>query len=231
MRDTMKATMSHTGQTSRHSSAIGFTLLEVLVAMTLLSLILLLMFNALNIGNRHWHAGEAKTTATDNRRLIRSFIRKQFEQTVPLLQLSQSANRLMFHGTAHSVLYASYLPAHHAGAGLYVLHIMAQDNRLTLQYLGLHEPIDIKHPPPPDAGNTRVLLEDISSLKLRYYGRDRDQEIPIWHDRWTAKNTLPELVHIELQHRTEGAWPAMIIPIRSKVSHDQPQLTISTETK
>ena len=205
----------------------GFTLLEVLIAMSLLSLILLLLFTALHTGGRYWHASEARVAAADKRRLTRAFIRKQFEQAVPLRQISSSANRVLFHGAADSVLYVSYLPAHHAGAGMYVLRMLARDKQLLLQYLNLHEEIDMRHPPPLEAANARVLLEDITALTFAYYGRKDGDESPGWHARWTNGGALPELVRIELEHGAEGPWPVMIAPTRARASRDQPQLTIA----
>ena len=211
---------------SKRRVGAGFTLLEVLVAMSLLSLILLLLFTALHSGGRHWHAGAVKTAANDERRLTRAFIRKQFEQAAPLLQISASANRVLFYGAADSVLYTSYLPAQHAGAGMYVLRILAQDRRLMLQYLGLHEKIDARHPPPLDETNARALLENITAIRFQYYGRHHGDEPPDWRERWTRGDALPELVRIEIEHETGGPWPAMIVPIHSQALRDQPQLAI-----
>ena len=72
----------------------GFTLAEVLVAMALLGLVLIMMFSALHTTSRSWYLGEARAVQNDERRLVQSFLRRQFEQVVPLLQFDSPPLRL-----------------------------------------------------------------------------------------------------------------------------------------
>lgn len=206
----------------------GFTLVEVLIAMTLFSMIMLMMFTALNTTSRNWYLTEAKTEKNDERRLIQGFIRKQFEQLVPMLQLSQSDNRVLFQGESNTVTYTSYLPSHHAGAGIYLLNLSVDDNKLVLQHQDISAKINLDKKITLTDKNSRVLLEDIDSIEFEYFGREDNDDTPSWHDRWEINNRLPELIKINIADTDYNIWAEMIIPIHTTVQRGQPQLTVGT---
>ena len=102
---------------SRHHSTLspvadeGFTLLEVLVALTLFSFILIMLYGSLYSTGRSWQASEVQAQGNDDKRLILSFIRRQIEQVAPVLQVDEKENRLLFKGDQAALQFVSNLPA------------------------------------------------------------------------------------------------------------------------
>ena len=54
----------------------GFTLIEILVSLTLLGIIFLLLFSCLYTSNKSWIAGEKKISRNDEVRLVSHFLRR-----------------------------------------------------------------------------------------------------------------------------------------------------------
>ena len=58
-------------------SSSGFTLLELILSLTILSVVLLLIFGALRVGTRAWEKGEKDVEIQQRRRAVLDLIQKQ----------------------------------------------------------------------------------------------------------------------------------------------------------
>ena len=61
----------------------GFTLIEVLLGMSLLSLILVLLFSTVFTANRSWASTERRIAQNDELRLVAAFIQTRLAQQSP----------------------------------------------------------------------------------------------------------------------------------------------------
>ena len=61
---------------SRRFQQAGFTLLELLIAMTLLGMILVLLFGGLRLGVRSWDASQKQVDSLNSVRSLESFLRR-----------------------------------------------------------------------------------------------------------------------------------------------------------
>ena len=68
--------------TARRAEA-GFTLLELLVSMTLLALLAIAMFGSLRFGARAWDRSEAHGAGMEQVRLVQQLLRRDLEQAYP----------------------------------------------------------------------------------------------------------------------------------------------------
>ena len=64
-----------------HMTDQGFTLLELLVAIALLSLLVVVLFSGLRFGARVWDGGAASSERIADVRLTQEFLRRQIEQS------------------------------------------------------------------------------------------------------------------------------------------------------
>ena len=81
----------------RHSR--GFTLIELVVALTLLALMSTVLFGALGFAGRSWEGGEAKAEQVGSMRLAEGFLRSQLESAHPLRMRKMAQFPLLFNGT------------------------------------------------------------------------------------------------------------------------------------
>ena len=105
----------------------GFTLLEVLVAVTVMGLILTAAFGALRLGSRSWEAGIARAAETEERRSVAGFLQRQFAQALPLTWPEDNKDTpLAFDGSARQVRFIAPSPQQQASAGLFEFALTAE---------------------------------------------------------------------------------------------------------
>lgn len=101
----------------------GFTLVEVLIAVTILAVLVSLLFGALYTLSRSARAGETALQAVDSDRLVQSFLRRQLGGAVPVTERGRHRGRVLFDGSMASVRFVGHLPAHRGGGGLQFLEL------------------------------------------------------------------------------------------------------------
>ncbi len=92
----------------------GFTLLELLISMTLLGLLMVVVLGGLRFGARAWERNEAHTTATDDIRQTQALLRREIGLAYPLLVLDQAnlTNRHVdFDGSEDSMSFLAPAPS------------------------------------------------------------------------------------------------------------------------
>ena len=88
----------------------GFTLLELVVALTLLALMASILFGALGYAGRSWEGGEAKVESTAAMRLSHGFLRAQLESQHPMRMRKMPDYPLLFSGGLDELRFAAALP-------------------------------------------------------------------------------------------------------------------------
>ena len=207
----------------------GFTLLEVLIALVLFSLLLVMLYGALFSGARSVRAGDVQARENDDKRLALSFIRRVTGETVPMFQVDRQGTRVMFRGDNSSLQFISRLPAHYAGSGLYLLEFEAQDEELLLRHTPLDREKGMFEEDVFMDAEAISLLGDIEAIDLDYYGREAPGAEPAWHNAWDNNAQLPELVRFRFIAGEPGSWPPLVIAVRSRATQGQPALSLPLE--
>lgn len=90
----------------------GFTLVEVMVTLTILGLIVLMIFGVFRLGLSAWDKGETVKEAYQEIRMISQLISPQIKSAVPYMIKTKKAegNYLAFEGKASSLKFVSALP-------------------------------------------------------------------------------------------------------------------------
>nr|BAL55707.1 general secretory pathway protein J [uncultured Gammaproteobacteria bacterium] len=188
----------------------GFTLLEVLIAVALFSLMLALVFSALQMARRVWEAGEVRAEQIGGRLALERFLRHVLGQA-RVWRGSAGSPSFGLNGSASQLEFVAFLE-HAAGArGL---------NRFTL-YLAPKHPrgqdlrvrvarADGTMPEGEEEARDQVLLEDVAAVRFAYWqeGNGGPGE---WVDRWEG-TVLPKAVWVEVERRGES-WPPYIVPL------------------
>jgi len=179
----------------------GFTLVELIVALTILGLIAAGLFGAMRFSARAWERGEARITALSDTAAIRRFLRARLQDIQPQTVATGPRSREpVFRGGPESLRFAAPMPPEVGIGGFYLFTLeqsLAGPLMLDWRLLRPDGALDIadgrKRPRPLFGSEVRI--------RFRYFGVARPGEAASWHDRWEAEQ-LPRL--IELQFRTEG---------------------------
>lgn len=194
--------------------AAGFTLIEMLVALTLLGLLSAGLFGGLRLGARAWEAGGARIAAINDTESARTFLRKRMAEIRPLAYSRNAVEEgVVFHGERDSLRFAAHWPRHLGGVGPYVFELTpAEDRRGLLLDWMLYRPdgpvaIDETREHP------RRLFSNAGNVHFRYYGRRETGEDPGWHDTWSETNRLPRVIEMVPENDGQSNWPPLRVAI------------------
>jgi len=190
----------------------GFTLVELLIAMTLLALIVLILFDALHLASRAWDDNGFAEGRVSETTMAREWIRRQLTQAQPItLRTETGRPALAFDGEPHAVTFIGAIPAHLNGGGLSWIRLRLVDSADGRQLVMDRERYQRDFE--PELGQEpRVLIEDIAAANFEYFGSPTPNEPATWHDQWTEIGYLPSLVRLELRFSSERdqPWPVLI---------------------
>lgn len=202
----------------------GLTLVEVLVATSLLSLTLLLLNAAFHSVQRASASTTEAAGQLSDLRLVRRFVADQLAQAQPLARREAEGLRMQFAGGEQQLRFVGKLPAHRGEGGLHVIQIGLETGASPALVL-----LDSPAEPGMDfhAGDhlplwrRTVLLDAPGNVRFRYFGARAD-EPPAWHAQWQGHSQLPELVELTLDDGS-GQWPpvAVVLPVRDPAGQAQ----------
>ncbi len=197
----------------------GFTLIEVLIAMTLLSVMVVLLFSSLRIAAESWNAGETKVAEVNTKAVVYQFFKRHLTTIRPLPMLDnqqnyQPENQQAFQGLPQSLRFVAGLPAASARKGLQLFQIALDPSNnstllVTLTPYRETDPDVVLEPVKPE-----VLLEHVAGLKFSYFGKIEDIAEAQWRDEWRVADRPPSLIKVSIQLEDGSFWPDMVFPLK-----------------
>lgn len=218
MRRRVKPFYSHIGS--------GFTLLEVIVSLTLLGLILVIVFGAFRLGLSAWDRGEAIKEEYQKFRIVSQLITSQVKSIVPYqLKTPQAGgDYLVFEGKAQSVRFVSALPAKsHRLEGLVYTTYQYKENdqkggRLILYEQRVLNRDLLAEEPKEETGIP--LMEGIDRILFEYFQEEdaSKNQSEAWLEEWDAKEkkALPKCLRMTVvfkNNKGEESPLPLLIPI------------------
>ena len=194
------------------SSSRGFTLVELIVVLVLLSLVTLTLASVMRTAAQTEERVDARLERIDDLRIASDFIRAVLgrvsaQKRVGILE--PGGSQYYFVGAASEVQWVGVMPARYGAGGRYHFRLgVADGGVLTLQFVPW---TDASTPPDWSVAQNATLLSGVTGLALRY--EDAAVEPPDWSPQWTLIDRLPNRVAISVQTAT-GPWPDIIIPLR-----------------
>lgn len=193
----------------------GVTLVELLVALVLLSFVMSAVYGALRMGLRSWEAVQLRSGENAEARVARNLLRQQLDTLVPLsLPDATLGQRLAFEGDRAGFRFVGAWSHPARSGGLHLIEVGQGSGSsrkglvLRLSPSALHE-TDWRR-----AGADvleRELLQSRDEARFAYYGKPRGSALPSWYDRWDdAAERYPQLIRIE----APDGWPPLLLPVR-----------------
>ena len=193
----------------------GFTLLEILVAVTLLGLLMATLLGGVRLGMRAWEASGTRLDNDARLTAVQDFLRERLTQArgseasaSPAIETDPA-----FRGQPDRLSFVTLMPEH-LGAGLerMILTLTKADAGADLSVEWW--PADLGDDPDAlsDAVRSRVLLAHVAELRLTYFGQVEARQPPTWSTVWTQPS-LPLLVRVQLgfPDRDGRSWPDLIV--------------------
>jgi general secretion pathway protein J len=207
----------------RRRSEAAFTLLELMVALLVLTLIVTSAFGAVRLGERSWQAGLARADASEELRMVSAFLRRQFSQILPLdWPAADNAKRIAFQGSREQVRFISPAPDRRGASGLLEFRLAVEAHADGVRLVLDHRLLDPGSPEwgPIEDAERIVLAENLSHASLAYYGAPGADEEPAWHDEWPEESdNFPLLVQVKLiDSASRHAWPDLYLSVHGERS-------------
>ena len=190
----------------------GFTLVEVVVALTILSLILLATLAALRTFGNTQSSLERVTQRVDEIRTVSGFLRDSLEAAVVGEELTggltlggPSGDPPYFQGDAESFAWKAPVLFGEAYGGVFLVRVARDADTLVLQW---QEPSRFGKDVTWDDTPNRILVDEVDEFAVAF----RPEYDQPWQDRWEQKGS-PALVRIAL--KVAGRyWPDLILKVQ-----------------
>lgn len=203
----------------RRSCEAGFTLVELLIAVTLLALLTTLVFGALKYAARAWAATDHRAIAAAELSAVQAVFRHAITGAYPAFASADPTDReITFDGAGEWLVLVAPLPAAIAsGVEAQQRFFVEGEGRSSALVMGWRFDLPPSDDVTPLSENRVPLLDHVRALRFAYYGAPDPSQAPSWWQRWSGYTRLPELVrvHIERDDPVLPQWPDLVVATRA----------------
>lgn len=201
---------------TRPAASLGFTLLEVLVAMSLLVFGLALTFGVLRGATGSSERAEQVAQRDEHLRAVQGFLRRQFSGALPIaFEFNpDSSVATQFRASSRKVEFVANMPGYLSRGGPYLqtLELVRGEHGLRLQFkaqmLSAEGALASERP-------AEILLDGIDDAKFLFRGLDDNGKPGAWQSSWPQVDRLPPLLKLMIRLEDRRArWPELIVPLR-----------------
>lgn len=201
-----------------HPSA-GFTLLEILIAISLVSLIMLVLFSSLRTAAKTWEAGEQQTEQVTDMRVVLDFLRRQLRQAQVVYRSEEGEIRAVFEGDERSLRFVTPIMPHLDQGGLQLVEISSgarsdpvsgREAPMTIR-MAAYRPDQTPENMLADAAE-RDLLSEVGQVEFRFFGATGADDEREWREEWRGAQLMPEMVSMTIQS-DERTWPPLYVAL------------------
>jgi general secretion pathway protein J len=188
----------------------GFTLLEVLIATTLMSIMMVLLLGSLRLGVTSWDRGEEKIDQTSQLLVVGSFFRRHLTNAIPWRSADRQRTEKMFSGSRDSLEYVGLLPAQ-MKPGLYRFRFFVDARRERSALKLAVQSLDVSGE--GEKIEDLEVLRDVEDVRFAFLAQPAPGEPPIWLEEW-VEESIPAAVSIRVRLRGQEPWPAIVVAPR-----------------
>jgi general secretion pathway protein J len=190
----------------------GFTLLELLIAMTLVALIMAAVFNGLRMGARSWEAGDKRARASEEIRLVLGLVARELRQAHSVSRfVAGEGTVLQFEGEEQRLRFVAPMLEYLGVGGLYWIGLELEDidgePYLVMRWRPYRTEMEEEFTPEDEFSQ---LTGPVDRLQLQYFGSEQPGREPGWHEIWENSNEMPALIRMSVS--VDGdAWPELTV--------------------
>ncbi len=211
----------------------GFTLLELMISLTIIGLVLVLVFGSLRIGARAWEKGERDIEIHQRQRVVLDNIKRQIA-SVCLREIKgddgegQGNKSLFFRGDNEGMEFMTRIPmVPTTRSGMvYVKYVVREEDTGEKMRLMLYEKDaafinkeeDIGD---PDEADFFELIPGAENIQFEYLkGPEDERGDPEWQDAWDPETDkgIPLAVKVTLEEDAEAAPIYVIARLQAEAS-------------
>ena len=193
----------------------GFTLLELLLSISILSVLLVAIYGTLSLSARTWEKGERDIEKLQRERVVMNILSRELKSIFPYKvtpsELDTHKEFYAFEGKKDSISFVSAVPLRGGKGGLSWLTFLVEDDLglVVLERDALRTDI-FKERETLDKDEMEVLDQQVTDIRFEYYqlkdGKTEGEGEGEWEEKWDAEKegTLPHAVKVVLTVEEEG---------------------------
>jgi general secretion pathway protein J len=206
----------HRRQVAAAGRVEGFTLIEVIVALSILSLVMLATVSALRTFANTQSSLDRMISRIDEVRTVSSFLRDSldatlFEPGATGLSLGGRGGQeqAYFAGDEKSLAWKAPILFGESFGGTFLLQLSQLDSELILRW---QEPLPPGRPVEWEGTPSRVLAYDVQEFEVAFLTKFGEE----WQSEWDSKNgESPVLIKMNIK-ASERYWPELIVQVQGQ---------------
>lgn len=191
----------------------GFTLLELLISITMIGLIVLIVGGAMRLSYRSVSSGEKRIDQLERLRMTVGMFAAQVQSSIPLTLDQDTEPKNSLSGQSDALDLATNYSLWKGQAGYVLAAYRIAPGPDGKQALSISEHT-------VGVGDTREaeLLTGCEEMRLSYYAKAAAESEGSWKDSWTDENRVPEKIRLSM--KKSGKDISIIIPLKVRGTED-----------
>lgn len=215
----------------------GFTLVEMMVSLTIAGLLAVLISVGLNLGVKSWNTIIGQQTEREERLNARYLLNRLLGNVQSEVIYAESGESIVaFQGSRDELFFVAPLQLVEGFDDLYWIHLAIkqipgnEQGYLTLHFMPfslLHSELDetlaqeeigfdfdlLREQISSDDAQEVVFKQGIDEVEFEYLEIDRER-FPQWHSDWNEEKKLPDLIALRTRTDQGGSWLTIMIKPR-----------------
>lgn len=185
----------------------GFTLIELIISITLVAIIVLIIGGAVGLGYRSFTSGERKLNSSERLRASLTIIDAQIQSGVPLTLEEGGVKQYYFVGEQDELQFSTNYSIWGGQRGYVIVHYRVEADDAGKRTLFASERrIGV------EGERETKLLEGLDEIGFEYFAEDAIEEEGEWISRWSDEETMPSRIRINVKRGSKAL--SYVVPVR-----------------
>jgi general secretion pathway protein J len=169
----------------------GFTLLELILALTILSMVALIIGSGFRLGIKAWEKGESEARETQRLRALSGLISQNVKSAYPYNMKIEQEKVVVFEGDANSLLFVTSFVEPRGGGFKWVRYSYSEGSLVFTE-----GKLPDKNFLDKIAENEEVIDSDIGEVTFEYLSSFEEE----WQESWDLGEGIPVAVRVKIAY-------------------------------
>lgn len=198
----------------------GFTLIELIAAITLLAVLTTILMGTVRGAERSTSAANDAVERTEQYARTQAFLREHISGVLPMRWRREVSQPLKFNGKSSTLTYFAPVTSQIAEGGVMWWQLAVAKSQQKSQLVLRRQAADPDEKTVPDlsAAEPIVLADNIDALSISYFDPGDDPlnnpDSGTWVDSWDENARMPAIIAIRVTETGDKHWPDLFIPVK-----------------
>ena len=211
----------------RSETSDGFTLLELIISLTIIAIIAMMVQNGFRLSVSAWEKGESAIEDQQRYRYVLELMQRQLASSLPHASsnTAKTDSDVIFKGDDASLEFVSgvsLVPGNSSGMIRVRYSVGVKDDRKSVSFAesGLIDRLSVSSQDEPGEEDWHILISDIHDFAFEYLGRLPPEEAwddaSFWESSWgesEAQKGLPLALRVRFQANEDSSPLYLVVPV------------------